>query len=181
MFYLPETPSWSIKNDQIDVATETVIWLFGTDHNLLSLALLQSDEDNSDDKFKLFTDRLYRRPFLLCIVVMFYQQFSGINAIIFYTSSILDSAKSTLNPNSATIYIGLVQSVAVLISCLLVDRFGRKILLIISGFFMGLAMLVFSIYYFLDDSIKIQYGSIPFIALSIFIFFFAIGFGPVPW
>lgn len=84
MYFLPETPSWLIKHNQVDIATENVIWLFGNDHNLLTLAMLTNNEadDNSNSKLVLFTEAKYRTPFLLCIVAMFYQQFSGINAIV---------------------------------------------------------------------------------------------------
>lgn len=84
MYFLPETPSWCINNDQIDVATENVIWLFGNDHNLLTLALLTNpeEENSSNEKFKLFTEAKYRTPFFLCAIVMFYQQFSGSTAIV---------------------------------------------------------------------------------------------------
>lgn len=174
MYFLPETPAWLIRHDQVDVGTETVIWLFGDDHNLITLALLTNEAaDSSNSKLVLFTEAKYRTPFLLCIVSMFYQQFSGINAIvsvlrdwlelsskltnsssdlplyplfqIFYTSTILDAAKSTIDPNLATIYIGLAQFFTVIISCFLVDRFGRKILLNISSIGTGIAMLSFSL------------------------------------
>lgn len=122
-----------------------MIFLYGTDHNLLTLALVTDDQENgSNEKSKLFTEARYRTPFILCLMLMFYQQFSGINAIIFYTSTILESAKSTIEPMVATIYIGLVQFFTVIISCLIVDRFGRKILLYISGFFMAVAMAIFT-------------------------------------
>ena len=84
MYFLPETPSWLIKHDQVDTATENVIWLFGNDHNLLTLALLTNNEedDRSNSKLVLFTEARFRTPFLLCIVAMFYQQAVGINAIV---------------------------------------------------------------------------------------------------
>lgn len=84
LYYLPETPSWLIKHDQVDIATENVIWLFGNDHNLLTLALLTNNEanDSSNSKLVLFKEAKYRTPFLLCIVAMAYQQFVGINAIV---------------------------------------------------------------------------------------------------
>lgn len=84
MYFLPETPAWLIRHNQVDMATENVIWLFGDDHNLITLALLTNNEaeDGSNSKLALFTEAKYRTPFLLCIVSMFYQQFSGINAIV---------------------------------------------------------------------------------------------------
>ncbi|KAK4336669.1 hypothetical protein RND71_043673 [Anisodus tanguticus] len=61
-------------------------------------------------------------------------------------ANILELAKSSIDVNTATIYIGLVQVFFTMFACLLVDKMGRKILLYISGTLMGIAMMILSLY-----------------------------------
>ena len=240
MYFLPETPAWLIRHNQVDMATENVIWLFGDDHNLITLALLTNNEaeDGSNSKLALFTEAKYRTPFLLCIVSMFYQQFSGINAIVSVRSGawsevcrvvmfesnppahralclpsvdllhlhhpgrreIDDRSESghdlhrsgsvlhrhhqllhgrSIRPKNSAQHFqrrnGLRNAQLQFVS-LSVLNWGHLWPSLDSN-----ASFSSSRYYFLDDQTKLKYGSLPLISLLVFIFTFAIGFGPVPW
>ena len=96
-----------------------------------------------------FRHRAVFIPFLLVLMLMFFQQFSGINAVIFYASDIFKQAhiKAEVNLVSA-LAVGLVQVVATLVSVFLVDHLGRKILLTISSIVMCLSSFVLGIYYY---------------------------------
>lgn len=67
-----------------------------------------------------------------CLLVAF-QQASGINVVLFNMGAIFDAAKSSLPSSLATIIVGTVQVITSGITPLVVDRLGRKILLIFSG------------------------------------------------
>jgi hypothetical protein len=87
---------------------------------------------------------------------------------------IFDEAGTTLSPNVAAIMIGLIQIVGVQISVLLVDRAGRRFLLIISAIFCTLGQAAFCIYDYLKvvhDMDVSQYGWIPLLSFSIVIIF----------
>jgi MFS family permease len=116
---------------------------------------------------------------------MFFQQFSGVNAIIFYTTTIFQSAGSqAISPNDATILVGIVQVVATFAACLLTDRAGRRLLLVISGIGCGLSLVLMSVFYFVSsssDTFKSTYGWIPIVSLIGFIIAFSLGMGPIPW
>lgn len=58
---------------------------------------------------------------------MFFQQLSGINAVIFYTVSIFKDAGSTIDENLCTIIVGIVNFIATFIATMLIDRLGRKV------------------------------------------------------
>ncbi|RZC34874.1 Sugar tr and/or MFS 1 domain containing protein [Asbolus verrucosus] len=64
--------------------------------------------------------------------LMFLQQFSGITAIISYMQSIFDASESSLAPEISTIIIGVIQVAITLVTSQLVDRLGRRILLLTS-------------------------------------------------
>lgn len=96
----------------------------------------------------------------------------------------LKNANTGIEPEIATIIVGIMQVVATLFASLLVDRLGRRILLIISAFAMATCTIVMGIYFFLQDkdrALTSSLGWLPITALCIFIIAFSIGFGPVPW
>jgi len=64
--------------------------------------------------------------------LMFFQQFSGINAVMFYSVNIFRLAGSSIDSNLATIILGVVNIAATIFSNAFIDRLGRKILLYIS-------------------------------------------------
>ena len=73
------------------------------------------------------------KPMFIAIAMLFFQQFCGINAVQFYMATIFAKAGSTIEPNVAVIIVNTVFIVATCGGGLVVDRLGRKILLITSG------------------------------------------------
>jgi SP family facilitated glucose transporter-like MFS transporter 8 len=116
--------------------------------------------------------------------LMFFQQLSGINAVIFYTTTIFKDANIEIKPELATIIVGVIQVLATFVATLTVDKIGRKMLLIVSDTFMALCTLVLGAYYGLkegsEESVE-GYGWISLLSLCVFIIAFSLGFGPVAW
>lgn len=107
------------------------------------------------ERLKEFRRRSVLVPFLLSIMLMFYEGFSGVNPAIFYASHILHEAG--LNKHEinliVTISIGLVQVIATLLSVFIVDYVGRKILLTLSSIGIALSCLVLGIYFYIYDNV----------------------------
>lgn len=78
-------------------------------------------------------------PLAVGLTLLMIQQFSGIDAIIFFTVDIFRQSGSSIDGNLATIMVGLVQLASNILSLFVVDRAGRKPLLIISGVIMCLS------------------------------------------
>lgn len=115
---------------------------------------------------------------------MLFQQFSGVNAVIFYTSSIFSAAGSDLDANISSIIVGVVQFVSTFVSTLVVDRLGRKILLIGSAAVMCICQLLLGVFFYLkdDDENSVEsIGWLPLLSLCLFMVAFSLGFGPIPW
>lgn len=108
---------------------------------------------------------------------MLFQQFSGINAVIFYTNSIFESAGSTLDPAICSIIVGIVQVVMTFVSAVLIEKAGRKILLLQSSFVMGACLITLGIYFKLKDggSNVSSIGWLPLAAVVLFIVSFSLG------
>jgi MFS family permease len=81
-------------------------------------------------------------------------------------------------------FSGAVLLVACLAGGSVVDRLGRKFLLLISAFFMTLMLIALGVYFFLVESeseVVDSLGWLPLTSLCIFLIAYSIGFGPLPW
>lgn len=99
-------------------------------------------------------------------------------------SILCQDAKTDIGASMSTILIGVMQVVATFVSTLVVDRLGRRILLLASGIVMALSTTAIGVYFYLkdqnEDSVE-NLGWLPVASLCIFMIMFSIGYGPVPW
>jgi MFS family permease len=98
-------------------------------------------------KESLFQAR-YRKPILFAVILAMFNQLSGINAIIYYAKRIFEMAGfDTSNAYLQSIYIGTANLLFTLLAMSVIDRFGRKKLLLIGSvgmiIFLGLTAMAF--------------------------------------
>lgn len=124
---------------------------------------------------ELFSVKANRKGFFICVMLMFFQQFSGINAVIFFAEVIFKAAGSTLAPKYCSIIIGVVQVLMTFGAAILVERAGRKVLLVFSSAVMCLCLGALAGYFYLKDHNIVdvsKIGTIPLISLVVFIICF---------
>jgi MFS family permease len=124
--------------------------------------------------WKFITQTEFRRPLALVLLVQLCQQFSGINAVIYYSTSIM----STVLPESSgliTVYISIVNIVVTGISALLMDKTGRRSLFLISAGSMAFMSTL------LGFSMIHGYNILSAFSILGFVAAFAIGLGPIPF
>jgi Sugar (and other) transporter len=122
------------------------------------------------------------KPILIGVLLMIFQQFSGVNAVIFYTGEIFNKAGFGANSSVPTVIVGAVLFVFTIISCVLADYAGRRILLVVSGIFMSISIVVLGVDFYLTEVMQMEsLGWLALLCLIIYIAFFSIGWGPVPW
>eukprot|EP00892_Ulva_mutabilis_P006851 jgi/Ulvmu1/4538/UM002_0264.1 len=116
----------------------------------------------------------YRYSAFLALSVAIFQQFSGINTVMLYSANILEDA-GLGSPIMATVLVGVINTIMTLLTAGLVDRHGRRIILLIShaGCAISLGILA------LSDVMSA--ASVLVIAMLAFVAFFAVGAGPVPF
>lgn len=116
------------------------------------------------------------------ILFQVFQQLSGINGVIFFAGDIFKAAKAE-SPTLCTIILGIVQTTATIVASILVDKAGRKILLIISSTGMAICLVALGYYFHLKDTgaAVSELGWLPLGSLVGFIIVFSLGFGPLPW
>ncbi|XP_066518502.1 solute carrier family 2, facilitated glucose transporter member 2 isoform X2 [Hoplias malabaricus] len=129
--------------------------------------------------FRLIRSSIYRKQLCVALTLHLSQQFSGINAIFYYSTGIFQRA-GVSQPVYATIGVGVVNMIFTLVSVVLVDRTGRRTLMLIGLGGMCLCavgMTVGLVYQFTFS--WMSYLSMT--AIFLFVCFFEIGPGPIPW
>ena len=141
---IPESPRWLVLNNMIDKAIP-VMNKIGEADPLQVIADIRASV--SAKKENLFQKK-FIKPILLAVILAMFNQLSGINAIIYYSKRIFEMAGfDTSNAYLQSIYIGAANLLFTLIAMTLIDRFGRKKLLLIGSvgmiFFLGLTAFAF--------------------------------------
>lgn len=191
-FFMPESPSYLVVKGRNDEARSALVRLRGDNYDVdTELNNLKFKAEQSQNQRVSFlasvTKKTALKAILICYALMLFQQLSGINAVLFNTSTIFSSAGASISAEIATIIIGVIQVVATFISSMIVDKLGRRILLMFSALVMCLCTTALGVYFFLQDkhgenaSILEAISWLPLLSLSLFIIAFSFGFGPIPW
>ncbi|XP_059049626.1 facilitated trehalose transporter Tret1-like isoform X2 [Achroia grisella] len=181
---LPESPVW-LETQGSDPAG-SVKWLHLSARATVIVKEEPEEKIESAAPPKLFTRKVFfssavLKPLTVGFALLIFQQFSGIDAVIFFTVEIFQNAGSTLDAMTATIIIGLVQLLSNGVSVMLVDRAGRRPLLLVSAAVMCVAMAAMgSAFYFELDKMS-WLGYLPIASLVVFMMGFSIGFGGLPF
>ena len=122
-------------------------------------------------------DARVQQPLRIALCVMLIQQFSGINAVIFYAGDILGEA-GVSNRDLGGAIVMAIQCCATGVACLLVDRLGRRVLLLGSLAGMSLSAVLLALYFSLGDKCPPE---VSILALVSYIVSFSLGLGPIPW
>lgn len=190
MFTIPETPRWYISKGKTKRARKSLQWLRakGADisEELTAIEKMHIESEHTVAQQGAF-EQLFKKhnlkPLLISLGLMFFQQFSGINAVIFYTVQIFQDAGSSINENVATIIVGIVNFMSTFIAAAVIDKLGRKMLLYISGVSMFLTLFTFGTFFYVKagGADVTAFGWIPLASLIIYVIGFSLGFGPIPW
>ncbi|XP_069566715.1 solute carrier family 2, facilitated glucose transporter member 2 [Brachyistius frenatus] len=127
----------------------------------------------------LICSSVYRQQLVIALMMHLSQQFSGINAIFYYSTDIF-SRSGVSQPVYATIGVGAINTVFTLVSVALVDKAGRRTLTLVGLGGMCLCAIGMTVgLRFQNDFSWMSYVSMS--AIFLFVSFFEIGPGPIPW
>jgi MFS transporter, SP family, arabinose:H+ symporter len=180
VFFVPESPRWLIVHrGDYDTARKTLEVSDPNGVDEAIQALHQSiANDTQKESLSAFFSKRFRFPIFLAIMVAFFNQMSGINAVIYFAPRVFEMAgisKSAAFLQSTG--IGLVNLVFTMIGLYLIDRWGRKKLMLIGsiGYIISLVCVALAFHY------NHLGGMIVPSLLFLFIAAHAIGQGSVIW
>jgi len=180
--FVPESPRWLIsKKGKVAEALET-LRIINPKSYAADLEAILNDEkvnnhSNNGRRAPLFSGP-YKIPAVLAMLFAFFNQVSGINAIIYYAPRIFEmTGLGTGSSLLSTVGIGVVNFLFTLLAMNFIDRIGRKTLMLIGsvGLIVTLGLVSYSFYYGKFNG--------PGIAFYLFIYmaFFAFSQGAVIW
>ncbi|EYU45171.1 hypothetical protein MIMGU_mgv1a004641mg [Erythranthe guttata] len=191
LFFIPESPRWLAKMGMTDEfeASLQVLRGFDTDISIEVNEIKRSVASTSKRAAIRFADLKMRRYWLPLMIgngLLVLQQLSGTNGVIFYSTTIFESAGIS-SSNAATFGVGAIQVIATAVSTWLVDKTGRRILLIVSSSGMSVSLLLVAVSFFVkgmvdeDSSWYGILGILSVVGVVCLIISFSLGMGPIPW
>ncbi|VCX17917.1 unnamed protein product [Gulo gulo] len=185
LFFCPESPRYLyIKLDEEVKAKKSLKRLRGDVDVTKDIIEMRKEKEEASSEQKvsiiqLFTNSSYRQPILVALMLHVAQQFSGINGIFYYSTSIFQTAGIS-QPVYATIGVGAINMVFTALSVFLVEKAGRRSLFLIGMSGMFVCAIFMSVGLILLDKLAwMSYVSM--VAIFLFVSFFEIGPGPIPW
>ena len=186
MFFMPETPRWLMSQGRHDESIRILNRIEGEAQAKISFRQMQEEIKRSEAEKSGWRELLQpwlRTPLIICIGIMFFQQFVGINTVIYYSPKIFLMAgfDGTVAAIWASVGVGLVNVIFTVVSVYFVDRLGRRKLYFIglSGIVVSLLLLGLCFVYVnqLGDSVK----WVAILLIFCYVAFFAISIGPLGW
>jgi SP family xylose:H+ symportor-like MFS transporter len=173
LFFIPETPRFLVMNGKEDKARHVLEKIAGKN---------QAEKILEEIKGTLVEQHAPWLSYgfgviLIGIMLSVFQQFVGINVVLYYASNIFrNMGASTDTSLLQTIIIGAVNLVFTVVAILTVDKFGRKPLMIIGSIGMAISMIALGTSFYTQ-----QVGMFALICMLTYTASFALSWGPVCW
>jgi sugar porter (SP) family MFS transporter len=180
--FLPETPRWLVLHGQVGRGRSVLLRARGPENVASELNDIQTLTRNPATRWSHLLAPSVRGALITGVGLAIFQQVTGINTVIYYAPTILQGAgiPSASGAILATAGIGLVNVVMTVVAMLLIDRVGRRPLLLgsLAGMAAALAVLGFG---FLVSTSTTSLAGLSVVCLMVFVGAFAIGLGPIFW
>ncbi len=177
LFTVPESPRWLARRGRDNEARAILTRVDSPAHAEREMKAIRATATQSDPRISSLFDVNYRRPLVLAVSLALFQQFCGINAIMYYSTKIFETAGAVKNVAFASsVWVGLINLVFTLVAIAFVDRLGRRPLLLIGTAVQSVALLLVGWLFFTGHHGPLLLG-----AVVLFIAAFAMAMGPITW
>jgi MFS transporter, SP family, arabinose:H+ symporter len=177
LYGIPRSSRWLVTKNKTDEALEVLNMMGSPDSEAELREIMDSIHLERGMAEEPLFQRAYRLPIFLAITIGMFNQLSGINAILYYSNFIFAAAGfSQLSGALQTVLIGAMNLVATLLGMSLIDKLGRKTLLLIGSLGMAACLAGVAGVFFTHSHLNALVW-----LLVAYIFFFAISQGAVIW
>jgi sugar porter (SP) family MFS transporter len=186
MIFLPETPRWLISKGHEDRCREVLEKV--EDPSLVEEVITKMKSDLEADKAnKVKWNEVFKKwlrvPLIIAVGIMFVQQFTGINTIIYYSPKIflMSGFADAQAAVWASVSVGVVNVAFTILSLFMIDKLGRRKLYLIGVTGLVVALLAMGTCFALQSTLGDSIKWVTIALIWIYIAFFAISLGPLGW
>lgn len=194
-FMIPESPRWLAKKGKIEAAKHALRKLRGGCETAEEIEALErqanvsaavdfsvNPQSEGQSRQRRALNDLYaaRVPIGIGIALQIFQQLSGINAIMFYCTTIMRNARMA-NADTVSMTVMLEQVLVTALACYLMDKAGRRVLLITGSSVMAAACGLFGLFFALQAGGSTGMEWMVFLSVYVYMAAFSIGVGAIPW
>ena len=175
VFFIPESPRWLVVKKNDDAGARNVLLQLGISNPDQAIREIRQTI-HSESSGRIF-QKAYSVPIILAFLIAFFNQLSGINFVLYYAPEILERAGlATRESLMSSVSIGLVNLVFTMVGMYLIDRLGRKTLLLWGsiGYIISLGMVAWSFWSGAGSALFLTF-------IMMFIASHAVGQGAVIW
>jgi MFS transporter, SP family, galactose:H+ symporter len=187
MFLTPETPSWLASHGRWDAARHVLERLGRTPreierelntHPLRGRGNRQAGEQKKEEAWRELLRPGLRTALVVGVGLAIFQQLIGVNAVIYYTPIIFQDA-GVSSANTAILaasFVGVVNVVATVVASLIIDKFGRRPLLLWGAVIMTVSLVALGTIFVIGPN---KAGYFILLVLCLYIAAFELSFGPI--
>lgn len=180
---IPESPCYLVMKHKHEEAKKSLQKLrtSNSDEELLELtATVKESVAAQAGILDIFKTEYLTRTLRLSVGLMVIQQLTAISVINYYMQLIFESAGSQIPSEVSVMIVGAIQILGTFLSALVVDKLGRRPLLLSSTLFTSLSLFILSLYFYLKTIKDVSNISwLPITTMIVYMVFYNVGIGPI--
>jgi SP family galactose:H+ symporter-like MFS transporter len=182
LMFIPDSPRWLASRGQVDAARAVLKRIRAPDQVEGELSQIRQSVAQQKGHLSELLSPLLRPAMIVGVGLAIAQQITGINTVIYYAPIIFKFAglSSTSAAILASVGVGVVNVALTVVAMQLIDRLGRRPLLLVSLVGMALSLFALGLAFSLPQ-LSASLGLIAVVSLMVYVGSFAVGLGPVFW